>query len=334
MNSLNLFGVLRMRLLDIFCGMHIRRFLKELKAQQYYPGEKQDQIINERFHHLFEKARAGTPHYQHLKHYNKLEVLTREKVADNFDKLISKNYQKKLYLKCTSGPEHKPFAYLTTAEAQSNLWAGLMLCWEVAGYQPGDKVAIIAGVPELIKNFKQTMFQKLLNIDTYASSPLSEEDIAEYLKQIQQSRTKIIYGYETALNSMANHINEHGHYHFPFLKGIVSSAKTFSEANRINIESAFHVNVYNQYGCDEAGLSAFECENRQLHLIGTGCKYEVDIDGNLLATDLVNEGFIMMKYFTGDKVEFSPEKTCGCNRKSPVLKKNFWTWLRFSCCVK
>lgn len=321
MNSQNIFGVLRIRLLDLFCGLYVRRFLNELKAQQYYPGEKLNQIISERFHHLFDKARSGTPYYEHLKQENKLEVLTRESVASNFEKLISKHYRKKLYIKSTAGPEQKPFTYLTTAEAQSNLWAGLILSWEVAGYQPGDKVAIIAGVPELIKNFKQTMFRKLLNIDSFASSPLTEENIASSLEQIQQLKTKIIYGYETALNTMANYINGKGPYYFPFLKGIVCSAKAFSEENRSNIEKAFHVNVYNQYGCDEAGLYAFECEKHQLHLIGTGCKYEVDMDGNLLATDLVNEGFIMMKYLTGDKVEFLTEKTCDCNRKSPILKK-------------
>jgi phenylacetate-CoA ligase len=321
MNSLNFFGIPRLRLLDFFCGMHIRRFHKELKAQQYYPSEKLYQMISDKFHRLYKKATSGTQYYHYAKQYNKMEVLTREKVANNFDNLISKNYRKKLYLKSTAGPEQKPFNYLTTEEAQSNLWAGLILSWEVAGYQPGDRVAIVAGAPELIKNFKQIMFQKLLNIDTYDSSHIREEDIPAYLIRLKQSRVKIIYGYESALNTMANYINKNGPYYSPFLKGIISSSKAFSEANRTNIEKAFHVNVYNQYGCDEAGLSAFECENHQLHLIGTGCKYEVDIDGNLLATDLVNEGFIMMKYFTGDKVEFATDNTCGCNRKSPILKK-------------
>ena len=89
---------------------------------------------------------------------------------------------------------------------------------------------------------------------------------------------------------------------------------------RAHIQSAFKVEVYNQYGCNEAGVSAFECEHHKLHLINSRSYHEVDIDNNFISTDLSNKGFIMLKYNTGDKVKFLETKGCACGRNYPIIE--------------
>ena len=48
--------------------------------------------------------------------------------------------------------------------------------------------------------------------------------------------------------------------------------------------------------------------------------FESYSNNNLLTTDLINEGFIIMKYFTGDRIEFSREENCPCGRNFPIIK--------------
>ena len=93
-----------------------------------------------------------------------------------------------------------------------------------------------------------------------------------------------------------------------------------TEKIRANIEKAFGVKVFNQYGCNEAGIAAFECEHHNLHLISSRSVYEIDAEGRLIGTDLANKACIFMKFNTGDIVEFSQE-VCTCGRHYPVIEK-------------
>jgi phenylacetate-CoA ligase len=78
--------------------------------------------------------------------------------------------------------------------------------------------------------------------------------------------------------------------------------------------------VYNQYGCNEAGVSAFECQYYNMHLISSRSFFEVDKESNLISTDLANEGFFMLRYHTGDRVKFSDTVNCPCKRTFPVIE--------------
>lgn len=313
-------GTIRIYILDAVRGTTIFSVLKELRKQQFYSSQQLSEIQSNKLNQLFNRATQTTSYYKNVSSYACLEILTKDKVRAHFNELISTSYHKKLSPKGTGGSTGTPLVYLTTQKSRSYLWAGIILSWEVAGYQLGDKVAFIAGTSIFKKDVKHFIFHKILNIDSYSTYNLNDATIAAYLKKLQTSHTKIIYGYATALDIIATYINKNGPFYFPYLKGIISTAEVLTEAHRLNIKNAFKVNVYNQYGCNEAGISAFECEYHQLHLINTRCWYEVDEQNNLIATDLINEGFIMMKYFTGDCVEFSSNINCLCKRNFPILK--------------
>ena len=320
MKSYNIIGRTRIHLLDLIRGTKIFQVLNELRQQQYLSKEELNEIRTKRFNYIFQLAQSTTAYYKNTTTYEALGVLTKDKIRAHFNELISKSYRKKLFPKGTGGSTGTPLIYLTTIEAKTYMWAGILLSWEVAGYEFGDKVAFVAGTSLIKNDFKHRVFHKILNIDSYSTYTLNDNNILLYIKKIQSNKTKIIYGYPTALDIIATYINKNGPFTFPFLKGIVSSAEVMTEANRTNISKAFGVKVYNQYGCNEAGISAFECEHHRLHLINTRAVYEVDSNNNLLTTDLINEGFIIMKYFTGDRIEFSREENCPCGRNFPIIK--------------
>ena len=314
-------GVFRFYLIDLVRGTRIIKVLKELRVQQYLQKKEIEQIREKRFDELFKRAQQSTVFYRKYPTYEDLPVLTKDRIRENISDFISTNYSGKLHRKGTGGSTGTPLVYYTTANAQSFMWAGIILSWEVAGYQFGDKVAFVAGTSLFKSDFKHQVFHHLMNIDSYSTFTLNDENILDYINRLKNTKTKIIYCYATALDIIATYINNNEPVSFPHLKGIVSSAEVLTEVVRANIEKAFKVKVFNQYGCNEAGISAFECEHKKMHMIDTRSKYELDENGNLISTDLANEGFIIMKYFTGDMIEFSAESVCECNRNFTIIKK-------------
>ena len=321
-NINNPIGKMRFLLLDLLGEVHINKVLNDMRVQQYYSKDALHDLMQKKISHLFNIATSSTAYYKNAISYDHLDVLTKQKVRDHFEDFISNTYSKKLFLKSTSGSTGMPLSYLATSDARSNLWAGIILSWEVMGYKLGDKVAFIAGsgLLNVKSNFRHAIFYKILNVDTYSAFSLNDNDILKYIQSLNKRKTKIIYGYASALDKMATFINRFGPFYFDDLKGIVCTSEMLTPAMRENIKSAFHVDVFNQYGCNEAGVSAFECEHHHLHLISTRCYYEVDEVGNLISTDLSNEGFPMIKYLTGDIVELSDDATCSCGRNFPILK--------------
>lgn len=316
---MNVINALRLKFIDLASGLNTSNVLSELKKHQYLPEKELNEIREQRLNRLFAVAKASTLFYAPFNSFKQVPELTKKMIIKNPEHIKSTWYKGKLFHKSTSGTTGTPFPYETSANAQSHLWAGLLLSWECTGYQFGDKVAFVGGSAVMKKSFKHNVFYTLMNIDLYPVTILTDELITRYLDMIASKRTKLIYGYSGAINIMADYINKSGIRPKTKLKGIVCTAEMLTSSMRENIEKAFGVKVYNQYGANEAGVSSFECEHRHLHLISSRCVYEVNDQNVLLSTDLSNDADIFMKYNTGDIVEFSNEK-CSCGRSYPVIK--------------
>ncbi|MFY8166859.1 MAG: hypothetical protein ACOVJ8_09720 [Sediminibacterium sp.] len=321
LNTFNLIGEFRLFLLDLLGSTNIRAVLDTTRKEQYYPKDTLRTLSKEKLYHLFDIAKNNTDYYKNASSYESLNVLTKNDIRQQMNSFIVNNYPFKLFKKSTSGSTGTPLSYLTTSTSRSYLWTGIILSWEVAGYKLGDRVAFIAGTALLnhSSKLKHAIFYKLFNIDGYSAFSLSDDDISRYLKKIISRKTKIIYGYASALDKIASYLKYHPEYSFPNLKGIICTSEMLTDVMRVNIAQGFKTRVLNQYGCNEAGVSAFECEANQLHLISTRAFIESDISGNLIATDLSNEGFPIIKYNTGDIVEFSDTINCTCKRNFPIL---------------
>jgi phenylacetate-CoA ligase len=313
------FSLLKLRLIDLIGGLSIYKVLDQIREEQYLPKEKLDRMREEKLEALFALAKKSAPYYASFKNVAELPVLTKKIIRQQPDAFLSNTYTGKLIKKSTSGSTGTPLDFYSSAQAQSYLWAGLLLCWEVTGYRFGDKVAFIAGNALIKKGLKHSIFYKLMNITVYPASIVTDEAVSKYISSMKEKKIKLIYGYATTLNVLADYILKNGIAPPADLHGIVSTAELLSDKIRANIERAFGVKVFNQYGCNEAGISAFECEHHQLHLISSRCKYETSAKGTLISTDLANDAYILMKYNSGDIVEFS-DKPCSCGRRYPVIK--------------
>ncbi len=312
-------GLIRIYLVDFIGGTNIIKTLKLYQKEQLLPKGSLNAIRNKRLDELFAIAKASTQFYKNANNYDSVEIVDKATIRKHFNNLISSSFKKKLYPKSTGGSTGVPLNYLTTPESRSAMWAGIIMSWQVAGYQWGDKVAFIAGTSIAKSNFKHKIFYLLLNIEVYSVYDLSDKNIRSYIKQINQSKVAIIYGYASALGHIANYIIQHGPVDFPYLKGVVCTAEVLTNNVKHSIQTAFFVPVFNQYGCNEAGISAYECKYHKMHLISSRSFYETDASGNLISTDLANKGFVIMKYKTGDMVEIDESATCLCASNYPII---------------
>ncbi len=309
---------LKLKLIDFIGGLTIAKTLRYFKQQQHKSTEELHTQQQESLRTLFQKAISATRYYKQYDEYAEVPILNKQTVNARPLDFLSAGYKGKLISKSTSGSTGVPFHYYASASSQSALWAGLILSWETTGYQFGDRVAFIAGSALIKKGVKHNVFYKLMNIDLYPAAVMEDLIIESYIKNIRQRKTVVIYGYAMALQTIADYILRHRMEPLSSLRGIVCTAEMLTHEMRTNIETAFGVPVYNQYGCGEAGVSAFECKEKKLHLISSRCCYEISETGSLVGTDLMNDACIMLKFDTGDFVEFD-KKGCSCGSNFPVI---------------
>lgn len=104
------------------------------------------------------------------------------------------------------------------------------------------------------------------------------------------------------------------------LRGVVCTAEVLTDAMRATIEQAFGAPCYSQYGCNDAGVSAYECERRAgVHLVTQRAWHEVLADGRLVATELANDAFFLPRYDMGDLVTMAGQP-CPCGRGFPLIE--------------
>ena len=140
--------------IDLLRGTKIADKLKNLREEQFMDStelsSKSDSIYNEHINY----ARDHTFFYKNRFAINSLNILTKDIIQNNRQLIFSDNYHGKVFQKATGGSSGNPLVYFTTPEAQTFMWAAILLSWETAGYKLGDKVAFISGTSLWKKDLK------------------------------------------------------------------------------------------------------------------------------------------------------------------------------------
>ncbi|MTV41549.1 phenylacetate--CoA ligase family protein [Duganella radicis] len=314
-------GSLRFRLIDLARGTHTVSLLATLRRNQYQSRQALAVSENQQLNSYFNDLRKTVPLFSQVARFEDLPVLDKRFINAHRDQLINASYQGKRVRKKTGGSTGEPLVYFTGIEAQSYLWAGLLLSWEAAGYRLGEKVAFLAGSSLFGTGYKQRLYYRLLNVTVMNAFDLSEQRLRDYAAQLGKGGFRLLYGYASAIHRMARLHLDAGQTLPNRLRGVVCTAETLTPAMRADIEQAFGVPCFSQYGCHDAGVSAFECEQRDgFHLISSRCHAEVLDDGRLVATDVTNRAMFMPRYDTGDLVQMSG-RSCACGRGLPLIDK-------------
>lgn len=232
----------------------------------------------------------------------------------------------------TGGTTGTPMNCLISKEQRLRAGCLAYRGWGYAGYELGDSVAFLAG-SSLSMGGKTKLIKKIngfLRNTTFLSSfDMSEENLINYHKAINNFRPKFLRGYPSALFEFANWIEKKKlEIHSP-IAIFVTSEKCYT-IMREKIQNIFQTKVFDQYGLADGGITSYECEKHEgLHIDLENSILEiVDENGNTLeegegrviATSLFNYAMPFIRYETGDIATITKQK-CSCSRPYPLLKE-------------
>ncbi|MBP9014446.1 MAG: phenylacetate--CoA ligase family protein [Smithella sp.] len=309
--------------------------VEELEMQQ---NNALKQMINFCFDHvpyyqnLFKSAGMTKRDFNSIKDLEKLPILTKVQIKNDPESFYPINADKKFINGSTGGSTGMPLKYRMAPQCYERGVAILFKGWGEAGYRLGDKMAIIAGASLVSnqKSVKAKIQDDILNFRHYSSYGMNHDLLYKYALHMNQWKPDYIRGYASSLYLLAKHIDEHSiHLNF-HLKGIFSTAEVLSLNQRSLIERVFNVHVFDNYGLNDGGISAFECplhkgmhvdfERSILQTVNDSGKVVTGEIGKIIATSLYNYAMPFIRYDTGDLGFIDDVNICECGNPRPLLK--------------
>jgi len=322
-----------------------RRYYNFLLRSQWYPVEKLELYQLRRLKVLLNYAYQNVPYYAELfnrirfkisdinslKDLERIPVLTKDDVINNFDKMISRKYKKNRYVKkSTSGTTGKAldlyfdkrfYYYIFRAfNLRRKNWLGIkqlnkrvnLWSWPFLEGENRDKILL---------------YHKNNRVLSLSTLPQGREVLPVYLKEMEGFKADYVYGNPSLLYQLACCASEKNMDTIRFRIFLSAFEQLFSYQKEL-IEKQFGCRVFNYYGTQERLFSATECyEHSNLHLdMENGIVEIVNKDkqladgecGNLLATGLHNYIMPLIRYAIGDIASISREP-CPCGRGLKTL---------------
>lgn len=218
---------------------------------------------------------------------------------------------------------HRRVSHDVAAKWRATRWWGVDI---------GDPEAVIWGSPiELGAQDKIRLLRdKLLRTHLIPAFEMSSEKLDGFIRQIQEIRPKMLFGYPSALAHIASHAEKQGVAlnNLGIKVAFVTSERLYDH-QRAKIESVFACPVANGYGGRDAGFIAHQCPHGSMHITAEDIIVEI-VDkngrplpngelGEIVVTHLATRDFPFIRYRTGDMGILS-DKTCSCGRGLPVLE--------------
>ncbi|HJH27247.1 MAG TPA: capsular biosynthesis protein [Methanophagales archaeon] len=321
-------------------------FVKKYEFESYenlkrYQKEKLQRLIHFSYNNvpyyskLFENLNLKPEDIQTIEDLQKLPILTKEIIRNNQKDFIPTNLKEQKYIDgSTGGSTGEPLQYRLSKEDEILGLAILYANWSYAGYELGDKVGVIAGsslMPSTKSELTDNIKAFMMNYKKYSSFDLSDKYMDEIVTGLNEFKPKYLRGYASSIYLFAKHIKDKDLKIDFHPKGVFTTAEVLFDNQRKLIEEVFNCKVFNQYGLNDGGISAFECEmHKGLHIDmlrsilevadENGNQLEAGKEGRILATSLYNYAMPFIRYDTGDLGILSDEK-CECGRELPLLKK-------------
>ncbi len=327
-------------------GTSMLKHLKTLEETQWWPSERLRELQNEKLRALIKHAYINVPYYrrvfeegsltdkdiQTVEDLQKLPILTKNDIRQNFSNLMSKDIKhRQSILNSTAGSTGEPLRFYLDMDCVSVAWASTFRAWEWAGYELGDKRATLGGsslVPRTPPPFKQRlrdMAERNLKLSAF---DMDEQAMGAYAQKLTSYRPKFLRGYASAMYTFACYLRTTGINNIR-PKAVFATAEMLLPEHREIIERQFGCRVFDNYGCYDGGANACECDKHQgHHLAVEKAIAEFTCDSTpvptgkgdeILLTDLHNYAMPFIRYAVGDMGIISQEE-CSCGRGLPLIE--------------
>lgn len=285
------------------------------------------------YHSLFKSLDLLPEDIRTTNDLEKLPVLTKERIKEHWEEFKPiKLSSMKCYSQATGGSTGTPMQYRLSKRDRFLGGALLYRGWGYGGYELGDKMVFLAG-SSLDVGTKSHLINKAhevaRNLRKLSSFDMGESEMRGYADILRSFRPCFIRGYASSIYFFARWMEEN-RITIPALEGVYTTAEKLFPHMRKTIGDVFDCDVYDNYGLNDGGISAYECsEHTGLHIDTERSLMEVvdDIgcqvgsgEGRILATSLYNYAMPFIRYVTGDEGSLLGEP-CSCGREYPLLKE-------------
>lgn len=281
----------------------------------------------------FDRNEFNPYEFNKLSDLEQLPILNKNIIKENMEEFETRNNKSNgCKLVATGGSTGAPFKYFTSKASRNLSFALLLKGWALGGYRIGDSVVVLAGgslVPK--KDSKISIIKnRLLNFHKFSTYGVDMDDLYDYYIKINKLRPKFIRGYASSMYLFAEYLQKNNLKLNRNVVAVFTTAEMLPQNQRQVIEAAFNSRVYDGYGLNDGGLTAFECEYHDGYHIDTERGYleVVDEDGKLvsgregmiLATTLMEKCMPLIRYDTGD-LGVLADLACSCSNQKPILKE-------------
>ncbi len=307
----------------------IRKVMTDLERLEKYTEKEIYDIQHDKLFSFLSYAYNNTDYYKRIIDENKLNIknisdfkrlpfLSKEIIKQNSLSLVSEKYDLKLLAKKnTGGSTGKPLEFYCNTKAGLIDYAYHFYQYKKMGYLKGDMIlgAGAVVIPEEIRE-KNIFWTKIGDKEAFGNYKLSilylnEKNVKFYVEKLIELRPRILRGYPSLFDSLAQYILNKGIKLDFKIKGISLTSEMCSDRQRHNIEKAFSSMVYFEYGHTEVSVLCHSNDKSYKYisypmygyvevLNEDGSETEIGEVGNIIVTGFLNEGMPFIRYRTED----------------------------------
>lgn len=335
----------------IWDNEEFKRYYQWLQETQWWSRDQLEALQLEQLRALVKHAYEDVPYYRRvfderrltpkdiaaLDDLQKLPILTKEDVRNNFEDLIARNIDRdRLRYQTTGGSTGRPLGlYKDKYTTGPHEFAFIVRQWGWAGYRFGDKLVTLRD--SLIAKRERTGRKTWWDYNTdnneivLSSTDMSKENMYKYVEKIRQFRPKFISAFPSSLEILARFMRRNG------VSGISATAifcesETLYAWQRDLIESQFGCRILAGYGMTERVADAVECEQHEgyhvnmeygiLELLGKDGEpiTQAGTLGRVIGTGFDTYCMPLIRYLTDDLAAYASGK-CSCKRESILVQE-------------
>lgn len=328
-------------------GEYADRGLKELSESQWSSYEELVSKQWELVRRTVNKAALEVPYYRKMysrigwdfdnlafsyEDFLSIPKVEKQDVRDHLSGFLNPNYSGRITEGSTSGSTGESLTLYYSGEHESYSEAARWRAKDWWGIKPGLPQVAIWGRPYTGHKDRviQTVKSYLMNTLLFSAFNLQEEALARIWKKISRFKPSVIYGYPSAIYTLAVYLKENRIVADKLgIKVVIIIAESSTSLQRDLIEEVFGCKTANEYGCSETGGFVYECPHGSWHISSELTFIEfLDQDGNpipsgnrgeIFLTHLRNDYMPLIRYRVGD-IGSPLLGTCGCGRGLPLME--------------
>lgn len=284
---------------------------------------KHNPYWSERFRRFGVNPRGSDPHAE----LAKLPVLTKDEVRANWRQMRSTHLPlSSLIIDTSSGSTGMPVTVYHSRSYREMHAAMVYRARSWMGLRVGEPVLTVradSGHMTLKKKMLRAIRKQIERETLIDAFRLRPEELKNTLAAISATRPAAVFGYVTAVSTIARLSNEQG-VEWPSVRVVSTSSEPLREANRALLGEAFGAPVRDRYGSREVLSISMECDRGSHHIFADCNVVEFEpVTGSdnlhhIVVTPLDNDAMPLFRYRNGDTAA-AVDGHCVCGKLSPRM---------------